>query len=319
MKISFDFAGRQVLLEDRQQALASSREADAAAREDWLFEREGKQNIAETRTRSAETLMKTIRDTLELRTQKELHETVCGIDEGKPAPSSRYKLEGDVVEGEVEQTAKKLVVGSESAGPVYLPHAYESPHNPAEGIALSLHQPYASLIVEGFKRAEGRTWLPKLPAEGCALWIHAASKEPDPDLTRDLEQFYANLYADAGLPAPPLPESYPTSCILGCVDVKAVVVGCDERMEHVASSSASAQRAASNSEWVFLDERNEPEFVILCQRPRRLVVPVRCSGQHKLWRLPSDLAANLPRALRPTLWPRPENPSEIHNTDGMQN
>lgn len=38
--------------------------------------------------------------------------------------------------------------------------AMESPWNDASdhGICLSLHQPWASLIIYGFKKAEGRNW-----------------------------------------------------------------------------------------------------------------------------------------------------------------
>ena len=47
---------------------------------------------------------------------------------------------------------------------------------PAPGLmVLSMHQPWASLLVYGLKRIEGRAW----PADYTGrLWIHATSTKP---------------------------------------------------------------------------------------------------------------------------------------------
>jgi len=37
------------------------------------------------------------------------------------------------------------------------------------------------------------------------------------------------------------------------------------------------------------DEENNSEFVFLCTKPLRLVIPMAISGQHKLWKLPKEL------------------------------
>lgn len=41
--------------------------------------------------------------------------------------------------------------------------------------ALTMHQPWASLLVHGIKRIEGRPWPTNFRGR---LWIHAASKQP---------------------------------------------------------------------------------------------------------------------------------------------
>jgi len=43
------------------------------------------------------------------------------------------------------------------------------------GMCLSMHQPWASLLVMGFKRFEGREWTTKYRGP---LWIQATSQKP---------------------------------------------------------------------------------------------------------------------------------------------
>merc|ERR1712100_340305 len=99
----------------------------------------------------------------------------------------------------------------------------ESPYADEDdtGQTLTMHQPWASLLVYGFKRAEGRSWS---HAHRGRLWIHAASKAPEPGQIETLEQQYRSLYESRGVPIPNLPSEsggYPTSALLGCVDVEA--------------------------------------------------------------------------------------------------
>ncbi|XP_040250947.2 uncharacterized protein [Aegilops tauschii subsp. strangulata] len=82
-----------------------------------------------------------------------------------------------------------------------------------------MHQPWASLLVHGTKRVEGRSW--PSPVTG-RLWIHAASKVPDPDTVAAMEDFYWEIYAVGGVHHIDFPQHYPVSCLLGCVEV----VGC---------------------------------------------------------------------------------------------
>ncbi|TGZ65403.1 hypothetical protein CRM22_005883 [Opisthorchis felineus] len=81
-----------------------------------------------------------------------------------------------------------------------------------EGYCLSMHQPWASFLVRGLKRDEGRDWYSA--HRGC-LWIAATAKKPDPDAVEQMEQDYLR---SGGLRAN-LPQSYPTGCLLGRVNV----------------------------------------------------------------------------------------------------
>ncbi|KAI6692722.1 hypothetical protein NL676_020432 [Syzygium grande] len=92
---------------------------------------------------------------------------------------------------------------------------------------LTMHQPWASLLVYGIKCIEGRSW--PAPIRG-RLWIHAASKVPDESTIKAMEQFYREIYAVNGITEIKFPEHYPVSRLLGCVEV----VGC-VRGEELAS------------------------------------------------------------------------------------
>ncbi|CAE6915106.1 Trip4, partial [Symbiodinium natans] len=90
---------------------------------------------------------------------------------------------GDRVEDEFSNITLRDFTGSERP---LLP-AEESPYGDAEdtGQCLSMHQPWASLLVYGFKRAEGRSWSTDHRGR---LWIHATSKAADPDDIAALEE-----------------------------------------------------------------------------------------------------------------------------------
>ena len=79
------------------------------------------------------------------------------------------------------------------------------------GMCLAVRQPYASLLVAGIKRFEGRTWYSSFRGR---LWIYAAHKMPSDAEIQDVEQFYINLGNKN------FPRSYPTDVIIGCVMVE---------------------------------------------------------------------------------------------------
>ncbi|CAN0031689.1 unnamed protein product [Scytosiphon promiscuus] len=138
-----------------------------------------------------------------------------------------------------------------------------------QNVCLTMHQPWASLLVVGVKRVEGRSW----PTEHRGvLWIHAAAKEPNEAEVRAVEDQYRSIYSAEGIPSKlSFPETYPTSCLLGCVEL----VGCLPQAKFQAANEISfGQKLESQS-----------EFVWLCQSPKKLVLPFRLPGQHKLWTL----------------------------------
>eukprot|EP01006_Ploeotia_vitrea_P065989 TRINITY_DN94144_c0_g1_i1.p1 TRINITY_DN94144_c0_g1~~TRINITY_DN94144_c0_g1_i1.p1 ORF type:complete len:371 (-),score=187.85 TRINITY_DN94144_c0_g1_i1:19-1014(-) len=144
-----------------------------------------------------------------------------------------------------------------------------------QGMTLSMHQPWASLLVLGIKRYEGRTWPTRYRGR---LWIAAAAKVPDQETIAAVEQQFRDAYPDEQLP---FPKSYPTSCVLGCVDL----VDCidQDAFQELRKKELAAGRAIENS---------ESPFLFVCKRPQRLLLAQQMKGQHKLWKLPADCARN---------------------------
>lgn len=135
-----------------------------------------------------------------------------------------------------------------------------------KGVCLSMHQPWASLLVYGIKRVEGRTWSTEYRGR---MWIAAAKRQPAPFEIEEVENQYCKVF---GLPRIeiPFPESYPTACLLGAVDL----VDAKTHDDYMATKTT---REESSSDHVFL-----------CSNPRVLMMPGQCSGEHKLWRIPAD-------------------------------
>ncbi|PSS33768.1 Activating signal cointegrator 1 like [Actinidia chinensis var. chinensis] len=133
---------------------------------------------------------------------------------------------------------------------------------------LTMHQPWASLLVHGIKRIEGRSW--PSPIRG-RLWIHAASKVPDPDTIKAMEDFYRAIYAVNGITYLKFPEHYPISRLLGCVEV----VGCVTCEELVS--------------WEELPEgvrlEGQTDHCWLCEQPQKLIVPFEMRGYQGVYNL----------------------------------
>ncbi|KRZ33813.1 Activating signal cointegrator 1, partial [Trichinella pseudospiralis] len=82
------------------------------------------------------------------------------------------------------------------------------------GICLSVHQPFASLLICGIKRFEGRSWY---STHRGILWIASTAKPLNHTEKEEIENFYLRLYNDQ-LPKP-FPEKFTTGCLLGCVNM----------------------------------------------------------------------------------------------------
>ncbi|KAL9265532.1 Activating signal cointegrator 1-like protein [Drosera capensis] len=153
---------------------------------------------------------------------------------------------------------------------------------------LTMHQPWASLLVHGIKRVEGRSW--PAPIRG-RLWIHAASKIPDPDIIKAMEDFYREIYAVNGVTDIKFPENYPVSRLLGCVEV----VGC--------------LKCEELSSWEELPEgvrlEGQTEYCWLCEQPQRLVVPFEMRGFQGVYNLEKKIYEAAVRGLRPVEAPLP--------------
>ena len=81
--------------------------------------------------------------------------------------------------------------------------------------ALSLHQPWASLLVHGIKRIEGRHWRTEFRGR---LWIHATNRKPEPEVVTQLENLYRVIFAMEGQSEIQFPD-YPQGVLVGCVDI----------------------------------------------------------------------------------------------------
>jgi len=130
-----------------------------------------------------------------------------------------------------------------------------------QGLCLSMHQPYASLLVAGVKRHEGRVWP---TTHRGRLWIAAASKQPEEDEILALENFYRNFHGD---PTLKFPKEYPTSCLLGCVTV-----------EDCLDQEAYKKRFGTN-------EESTSPYVLICSNPIILPIFYPISGKHKICKL----------------------------------
>lgn len=135
------------------------------------------------------------------------------------------------------------------------------------GYCMSMHQPWASLLVHGIKKHEGRSWNHHHRGR---LWIASTVQEPSTEEIAELEQFYRskplNRTEETGYE---YPKHYPTGVILGCVHVKDIV-----------PQEEYAERFPEEHE-----QESESDYVFVCEHARRLEVPFPISGQPKIYKL----------------------------------
>ncbi|KAL3865392.1 hypothetical protein ACJMK2_042783 [Sinanodonta woodiana] len=142
-----------------------------------------------------------------------------------------------------------------------------------EGMCLSMHQPWALLLVKGIKIHEGRNWY---TAHRGRLWIAATAKSPSPEEIEDVEQLYRSLLKD---PSTEFPSSYPVGCLLGCVDMEDCLAQDMYRQQYPDGESASP-------------------FVFICENPKELVVKFPIKGKHKIYKLDFHIHQAAKKGLR---------------------
>ena len=123
-----------------------------------------------------------------------------------------------------------------------------------EGMCLTMHQPWASWLVHGIKKLEGRSWYS--PHRG-PLWIHAASKQSSVEEISELEEGWRRRCGREVA----FPLHYPTSVIVGSVQVQDVLPSFPN------------------------EEENQAEYLFVCTDPAILPVPISAKGSNKVWRL----------------------------------
>lgn len=141
---------------------------------------------------------------------------------------------------------------------------------------------WASLLVRGIKQHEGRSWY---SAHRGRLWIAATAKECDPADVAELEAFYSAYHPGAVN----FPQDYPSSCLLGCVDVVDV-------------PPQDEYRAA------FADGESQSPFVFLCAQPEELLLRFPIKGRHKLWKLEKAVHEAARSGIEPA------NPGRVRST-----
>ncbi|XP_028258315.1 activating signal cointegrator 1 [Parambassis ranga] len=144
------------------------------------------------------------------------------------------------------------------------------------GWCLSMHQPWASLLVKGIKRVEGRTWY---TSHRGRLWIAAAAKKPTPQEIAEVEDMYRHIYKKE----PRFPKEYPTGCLLGCVNV----TDCLSQEKFREQFPDTCEESAS-------------PFVFICTNPQELLVKFPMKGKHKIWKLESHYHQGAKKGLVPS-------------------
>ncbi|WCJ43804.1 RNA-binding ASCH domain protein [Euphorbia peplus] len=163
-----------------------------------------------------------------------------------------------------------------------------SKHENYTNPCLTMHQPWASLLIFGIKRIEGRSW--PSPIRG-RLWIHAASKVPEDATIKAMEDFYREIYAVNGITDIEFPQYYPVSRLLGCVEV----VGC-VRGEELASWEAIPEGARLEG---------QTDFCWLCEQPQKLLIPFEMRGFQRVYNLEKKIYESAVRGLTPVKGPMP--------------
>lgn len=126
--------------------------------------------------------------------------------------------------------------------------------------ALTVHQPWASLIVAGIKTVENRTWSPVEWMRGTRLVVHASKQwSPTAAVTASNR------------------DDYPPGVVVGVVTLADW---------HTDSDCVEDGRLCSP--WAFTGHYHW-ELVT----PTRLEDPVPCRGMQRLWTLPDDVAATV--------------------------
>ncbi|XP_017780567.1 PREDICTED: activating signal cointegrator 1 [Nicrophorus vespilloides] len=146
-----------------------------------------------------------------------------------------------------------------------------------QGMCLSMHQPWASLLVAGIKIHEGRTW--RTDHRG-RLWIAAGAKQPEDEDILTCEEMYRVIYNDDTIK---FPKKYPTGCLLGCVFV-----------EDCLEQSAYREK--------YPDGESDSPYVLICSNPIILPVFYPMQGQHKIFQLSKEMHMTTKAALMSSKW-----------------
>lgn len=150
--------------------------------------------------------------------------------------------------------------------------------------ALTLTQPWGSMVASGIKLIENRPWRAPKSMIGEQFAIHA-SRSMDLKTYRDL--FVDKLYgSDFDLPYQ-TPRDYPLSAVIGVATLDRVI----HEAEFHDRNKMSVDLPADQRRWFF-----GPYGFVL--RDVRQVAPIPCKGMLSFWRLKDDVETVLTARLR---------------------
>ena len=144
--------------------------------------------------------------------------------------------------------------------------------------ALSLKQPWAWLVINGYKRVENRSWTPPRDAVGERIALHAGLR-PDENRTS------WDIARERGIEIPgvwglPLGRIVGTVRIIGWLDTR------KEPDVHPGLDAEAVDHALASPWW------SGPVGIVLAE-PRPLQQPIDYSGSLGLWRIPADIAERI--------------------------
>ncbi|CAL1540526.1 unnamed protein product [Lymnaea stagnalis] len=142
-----------------------------------------------------------------------------------------------------------------------------------DGLCLSMHQPWATLLVMSIKRHEGRTWY---TAHRGRLWIASTAKNPSTDEIEAVEAIHRQIHNDFTID---FPKQYPTGSLLGCVNLEDCLSQDEYREQFPEGESASP-------------------FVFICSNPQQLIVKFPIKGKHKIYKLDQHIHQAAKKGLR---------------------
>ena len=131
------------------------------------------------------------------------------------------------------------------------------------GVCLSVHQPYASLLIAGLRQHEGRSWYANYRGK---LWIHATRFESKNE--ENIKNSKLSTLKAQTDQSPDFPVQYPTSCLLGYI----YLVDCLTQEEYQGKYTEAEQ--SCNSPYVFI-----------CMSPKALQFNLEMKGGNKLYNI----------------------------------
>lgn len=168
-------------------------------------------------------------------------------------------------------------------------------HLPDDGIlrALTIREPYASMIVGGIKLCENRTWkYPKKYRLPMTIAIHASvdgsTIATDLDqATEDIEDAFKAFNNPKCKPCIPGKDYFYGGCIVGLVDVIGCISTEDKDDEQL---MAELGGCVGLMDEVYFDWVNGP-YAFILDNPRRFRTGVNATGSLNLWHVKPDIAA----------------------------